>query len=250
MNQWMRALLIGGVVAMGLAPIVLLIVYVPLSRRPAGEEVPREERLAVLKRAVAAIVVIGVIATGVFFWLDRGAPDPGVAAPGIGGTSGGMPGAGGADMGEMPGMDGESGGFTSQTSVPSLPIKLAGLDKVAELTGDAALQQIETMHPNEFPLTGAVVGTYEGKGTRAMMWIAVNPSEGMAPAMAAQMADAIGGEETPFSEPVEIEPGIWKSEGMQQVHYFFAEGNGVWWLSVDPSVAEQALRQALDAARG
>lgn len=250
MNDWMRALLIGGVVAMGLAPIVLLIVYVPLARRPAGEEVSRDERMAVLRRAVVAIAVIGGLATGAFFWLDRGAPDPGVTAPGIGGTSGGMPGAGGAEMGEMPGVGGQPGGFTSQTSVPSLPGKLAGLGKVDEVTGDAALQQIETMHPSEFPLTGAVVGTYEGKQGNATLWIAVNPSDAMAPAMAEQMADAIGGGDTPFSEPVEIDPGVWMSEGMGQVHYFFAAGNGVWWLSVDPPLAREALQQALDASKG
>lgn len=241
MNDWMRALLIGGVVGMGLAPIVLLVIYLPYSRRPAGEEVSSEERMAVVKRAAIAIGVIVIASTGVFMWLDRGAPDPGVAAPGIGGTSGGMPGAGGTQM--------DGGGFTSETSVPSLPAKIAGLDMVSELTGDAALQQIATMHPSEFPVTGAVVGDYQGKDGKATMWVAVNPSDAMAPAMADQMATAIGGGQTPFSQPVETQPGVWMSEGLGQVHYFFAAGNGVWWLSVDPPLAKGALQQALAASK-
>ncbi|MCJ7832692.1 MAG: hypothetical protein MUP92_04510 [Actinobacteria bacterium] len=241
MNDWMRALLIGGIVGMGLAPIVLLVVYIPYSRRPADEEVSPEERMAVLKRAAIAIFIIVGVAAGVFLWLDRGAPDPNATAPGIGGTSGGMPGAGGTQM--------DDGGFTSQTSVPSLPDRIAGLDKVSELTGDAALQQVATMHPSEFPLTGAIVGNYQGKGGKATMWVAVNPSDAMAPAMAEQMATAIGGGETPFTEPIQVQPGVYESEGLGQMHYFFAAGNGVWWLSVDPPLAEKALQQALAASK-
>jgi len=67
--------------------------------------------------------------------------------------------------------------------------------------------------------------------------------------MAAQMAEAIGGGQTPFTEPVEMQPGVWMSEGLGQVHYFFAAGNGVWWISVDPALGDDALQQALVASK-
>jgi len=62
------------------------------------------------------------------------------------------------------------------------------------------------------------------------------------------MAQAIAGGNTPFGAPQQLDGGIWKLEGLGQVHYFFSAGNSVWWVSADPALAEKSFGQVLTAA--
>ena len=67
-------------------------------------------------------------------------------------------------------------------------------------------------------------------------------------AMSDQMAQAIAAGDSPFGTPQQMADGVWKLEGMGQVHLFFNAGTGVWWVSADPSLADKSLDQVRAAA--
>lgn len=238
MSDLSRALLIGGIIGIGLSPIILAFAWLPMRRRAASDEITQKERMAVLRNVAIGVGVVVLIATAGFYWLSKTADE---GDGGMGGMAGGM--SGGMPAGGMP------GGFTSQTAMPSVPESLAGVPLVESLTGDDALAQVDSMHSSDFPVSGAVVGFYRDKDHESTVWVAVTPAEQMAPAMSADMAEAIASGDTPFGEPESVGDGAWRVEGLGQVHYFFPAGASVWWLSVDEPLVERSLAQVRAAAQ-
>lgn len=231
MSDWASAMLIGGIVAVGMSPIILIFAWLPMRRKSAGDEVTPQQRMAVLRNTAIALILVAVIAASGFMILRKSAPPADTTMESAG----------------MPGM-GSGGGTASHTSVPQIPGKLAGLPLAETLTGQDALRQIDSMHPSQFPVSDAVVGYYKGMGHEATIWVAVTPAESMGPAMSQAMASAISGGNTPFGEPQQMGGGVWRMEGMGQVHYFFPSGGSVWWLSADGPLADRSLEQTRAAA--
>jgi hypothetical protein len=240
MSDFSRALLIGGIVGLGLSPFILAIAWLPMRRRSADEEVSPEQRKAVLRNVIVGVVVVVAVAAGGFWFLEKHSTEGNTTGAMSGGMPGGAPGIGGPNM--------SGGGSMPQMAMPQLPQSLAGVPLVDTLTGDDALQQVDSMHPSEFPLSGATVGYYKNADHESTMWVAMTPSEQMGPAMSASMADAIGNNDTPFGTPQQMDGGVWKLEGLGQVHYFFPAGASVWWISADKDVAAKSLAQAQQAA--
>lgn len=237
MPQWLTALLVGGIVGVGLAPIVLAFAWLPMRRKAADEEVTQQQRMQILRNTGLALLAI-IIAVAVAFTMLRREPTNDATAGSIDGMLAanmpdGMPDA------NMPG--------SSSTDV-ALPSRLAGLPLSDELTGAQAVQQVASMHPSEIPVATAVVGSYKGDGHEATVWAAFTSAPEMAGAMSDQMSQAIATGNTPFGKPQQMADGVWKLEGMGQVHYFFHAGTGVWWVSADPSLAERSLDQVRTAA--
>lgn len=218
MGDWLTAMLVGGIVGLGVAPLILVFAWLPMRRKSEGDEVTVAHRMAILRNTALAIVAVVIITSVGFMVLKKDAP---------------------ADTG-MPGM--------AMPSAPHVPYELAGVPLVQTLTGDQALQQIASIHQSDISVVDAVIGYYKGGGHEATVWASVTPAAEMARLMDQQMAEAIGGGNTPFSAPEQISGGVWKVEGMGQVHYFFAAGNGVWWVSADPRLAERSLAQTEAAA--
>jgi hypothetical protein len=234
MPQWLTALLVGGIVAVGLAPFVLAFAWLPMRRKAVDEEVTREQRLAILRNTGLAMLGI-VLIVAVAFTVLRKEPATGSATGSAAGMPGGMPG----------GMPAQGQG---QASVPDLPPRLAGVPLAETLTADQALQQVTAFLPSQFPLSGAVVGNYKNGDHESQIWVASTDADAMASAMAEQMAAAIAGGDTPFGMPQQMGGGVWKLQGFGQTQYFFASGNQVWWVSADPSLAEKSLGQVRAAA--
>jgi hypothetical protein len=195
-----------------------------MRRKAADEEVTKQQRLAILRNTSLALLAI-VLVVAVAFTILRKEPATGSVTGSAAGMPGGMP-AGGT------------------TSVPDLPLKLAGVPLEETLTADQAMQQVTAFLPSQFPLSGAVVGNYKNGDHESQVWVAATDADAMASAMAEQIAAAIAGGNTPFGTPQQMDGGIWKLQGFGQIQYFFASGNQVWWVSADPSLAGRSLVQA------
>jgi hypothetical protein len=131
-------------------------------------------------------------------------------------------------------------------SLEALPASIAGYALSSQLTGLEAVSEISNLHLTGFQVDWAEVGWY-GDGQVAA-WVSRGPADGPSAArLVDRMAARIGKGDTPFSTPEEVAglQGVWTTEGADQVHYFFAIGDTVWWLSADPGLGESALTEVL-----
>jgi pilus assembly protein TadC len=89
-SNWLTAILVGGIVAMFVSPFILLVAWLPMRRKAAGEEVSRRERMAVLRNAgIALLAVVVVVAAGFLLLRKDAPPAPPPTPPGMsGGTAG------------------------------------------------------------------------------------------------------------------------------------------------------------------
>jgi hypothetical protein len=129
-----------------------------------------------------------------------------------------------------------------------LPPSIAGLPLAEELSGAGAAQNIAELHRQQFPLSGAAVGTYRDAGASATLWVSASPLPLLAAQMVGAMEKAIGRGASPFV-PVEVRQDggrpVHALTGMGQHHFYFRSGNLVVWLAADERVAEAALAGAL-----
>jgi hypothetical protein len=131
-------------------------------------------------------------------------------------------------------------------SLEALPPSIAGYALSSQLTGPEAVSEISNLHLTGFQVDWAEVGWY-GDGQVAS-WASRGAADGArATKLVDRMAARIGEGDTPFSTPEEVAglQGVWATEGAGQVHYFFAAGDTVWWLSADPGLGESALTEVL-----
>jgi hypothetical protein len=131
--------------------------------------------------------------------------------------------------------------------IPHVPGAVAGMTLVEQQTGDAALRAVERLHGLSFDMTAATVARYAGTAGRAELWIAEFGHADEAAERATKMADRIAEGGSPF-QPPHLQAGVWATEGLGQIHYFFARGSGVWWLSADHAAGDQALAEVLTHA--
>jgi hypothetical protein len=130
----------------------------------------------------------------------------------------------------------------------ALPSSIAGLSLVEELSGAGAAQNIAELHRQQFPLSGAAVGSYRDAEASATVWVSASPLPLLAAQMVGAMEAAIARGTSPFV-PVEVRQAgdrpIHALTGMGQEHYYFRAGNLVVWLAADEPVAEAALAGVL-----
>lgn len=137
---------------------------------------------------------------------------------------------------------------TIQPAVVPLPEQLVGLPQSTKITGTQATQEFDMLHNQHFPLTSGAVGIYGDQ--RATLWIGGAPFNFMATDMITAMHDKISDGGSPFTPKGEFKDGkrtIYALEGMGQNHYYFQSKNLVIWLAVEPSIADEALKQTLEA---
>lgn len=224
-------------VAIGLivaSPILVFTAWLFRGRgSPAEGDAPLEAveseragtRRPALTGSVVAVVAAVLLGTA---WYLSGASGDGSGA-GNATTAAGMQMSGAA----MPGMGDASGA--------SLPPTLSGLPMTGSATGSEALRQVAQIHAGNFPIASAAIATY-GDGT-VQVWVATAGEGTTAARLTARMADTISAGGSPFSPPRPLmeEPAVWETRGMGQVHYFWAQGDQVWWVSADRSFAPEAL---------
>jgi hypothetical protein len=137
-------------------------------------------------------------------------------------------------------------GLTERSS-STLPPTVAGLALTSQVTGQEAVDQIESLHISDVPVTWAEVGSYADG--QASVWASRGPADGPSAAkLVERMAARIdeGGSGFGAPKPVEWASGVWRTTGFDQDHYFFAGPDyTVWWLSVEPSLGQAALTDLL-----
>jgi len=129
-----------------------------------------------------------------------------------------------------------------------LPERIAGLSITDRMTGVQAAENFVKLHNQEFLITSGVIGFYGNQ--QAIIWAAGTPFEFMAASMVNSMRDRIAEGNSPFTPMNEYQIGgrtVYVLEGMGQDHFYFQSKNLIVWLAADPSIADEALEQTLEA---
>ncbi len=232
MHEGGVTLFLVAVAVIGLAPVALVVVYLARKAseaRRGDEQAPEDvERQRVLRTLAIGLGGVAVLAAVIAWYLGSSTP----AVPAREAT------------GSMPGMAMDA----SAAAARMLPPTLAGMPVSVDLTGTQAEQQVAKLHDADFPMRAAEIGQYGGG--RATVWMSEAPDATSAATQVERMAERIAGGGSPFDppEPLPDVQGVWVTRGMGQVHYFFARGSGVWWLSADRHLARRALSEILEVA--
>lgn len=139
-------------------------------------------------------------------------------------------------------------GLVSHPATIPLPDEIAGLQINDHKSGARAAAEFEKLHGKQFPLTSGAIGIYGDN--QITLWVAGTPFDFMAAAMVAAMRDKISEGNSPFTPLEENRDGgrtIYALEGMGQKHFYFQSKNLIIWLAADPSIADEALQQTLEA---
>jgi len=130
----------------------------------------------------------------------------------------------------------------------TLPERIAGLPMTDRMTGAKAAENFIGLHNQKFILTAGAIGFYGGN--QATIWVAGAPFNFMAAGMVNSMRDKISEGNSPFTPTNEYLFGgrtVYELEGMGQRHFYFQFNNLIVWLAVDPSIADEAIEQILEA---
>lgn len=139
-------------------------------------------------------------------------------------------------------------GLVNHPAAVPLPDQVANLQMTEYITGARAAAQFENLHNKQFPLTSGAIGIYGD--TQITLWVAGAPLNLLAARMVEAMEDKISQGNSPFSPIDQYADGnrtIYELEGMGQKHFYFQSNNLVIWLAADPSIADEALKQTLEA---
>jgi len=141
--------------------------------------------------------------------------------------------------------------FSSLVDHPAavpLPDQIAGLQMTDYTTGAQAAAQFEDLHNKQFPLTSGAIGIYGDH--EITLWAAGTPLNFMTARMVNAMEEKIAKRNSPFTPLEQLAQGprtIYVLEGMGQKHFYFQSKNLIIWLAADPSIADEALEQTLEA---
>jgi hypothetical protein len=129
----------------------------------------------------------------------------------------------------------------------SLPPALGGMPIQGAIYAAEAVETIDRMHANSFPLSSGAVGVY-GPFNEAVLYISGAPTEGLAQRMIVEMTERIAEHETPYTPTgEEIINGtlVYILEGHGQQHFYFQAGSLLIWLAADEWLADQALMDSV-----
>jgi hypothetical protein len=136
---------------------------------------------------------------------------------------------------------------TSAFGDDALPQSIGSLSLEQLQSGEEARQEIDRLHGKQITFRRGYIGTY-GNG-RAKLWVSEYDSEGEAAEgigkMAQRMQTRKEGNFWHFREISIQGVAVYFVVGMGQAHYFFQKGRKVIWLAVDPSLAREAIRDAI-----
>ncbi|RIK32562.1 MAG: hypothetical protein DCC56_01760 [Anaerolineae bacterium] len=130
----------------------------------------------------------------------------------------------------------------------TLPERIAGLSLTDQMTGAEAAENFINLHNQRFPITSGAIGFYGGNQTT--IWAAGVPFNFMVAGMVNSMRDKISEGKSPFTPTNEyLFAGrtVYELEGMGQRHFYFQSNNLIVWLAADPSIADEAIEQILEA---
>ncbi|MBU2600939.1 MAG: hypothetical protein KKA32_02055 [Actinobacteria bacterium] len=155
---------------------------------------------------------------------------------------------------------GSEGGASARTisNDEMVPPTLGGLPLADLAKGDEARAQVEQLHGKSLGagLEAAWTATYgsvSGSGMAdATLWISRAARAEDARTLFERMTDRISEGNSPFEG---LRPMRWDDvegyalDGMGQKHYYFLVGSDLYWIAVDPAVAEAVVAELLGNAR-
>lgn len=138
--------------------------------------------------------------------------------------------------------------LVSRPAALSLPERIAGLSLTDRMTGAEAAGNFINLHDKKFLLTSGAIGFYGDH--QATIWVAGAPLNFMAASMIDSMRDRISEGNSPFTPLDEFKMGgrtIYVLQGMGQAHFYYQSNNLIIWLAADPSIADEAIEDTLEA---
>ena len=116
-------------------------------------------------------------------------------------------------------------------------------------SGEEARREIDRLHGKKISFLRGYIGTYVTESGRGHLWVSEHSSEREATEAIEKMALGMQqGKQQQFwhfrKMMIEQRP-VYLAVGMGQAHYFFQNGAKVIWLAVDPSLAKEAVRDAV-----
>lgn len=136
----------------------------------------------------------------------------------------------------------------SHPTAISLPDQIAGLRIVDYKAGAQAVTDFTNLHGKQFPIATSAIGVYGDD--QITVWAAGAPFDFIASRMVDAMREGIAEGNSPFTPIEQFDQGkrtIYALEGMGQKHFYFQSENLIIWLAAEPSIADEALQQILEA---
>jgi hypothetical protein len=126
------------------------------------------------------------------------------------------------------------------------PATLVDLPLSRQITGQAALDDIERLHSTNIPMVDGAIAYYDNG--QAVLWISSTWLPSMAARQVEAMTDRIAKGRSPFT-PVGTRQAdeliIYELIGLGQTHYYFQLERQVVWLAVSSHLAEQSLTELI-----
>jgi hypothetical protein len=134
----------------------------------------------------------------------------------------------------------------NQGRVTTTPSSLANLPLSRQVTGRAAVTNIEQLHQTSFPMVDGAVAYYDDG--QAVLWIFSTWLPFMAVRQVEAMTERIAEGRSPFTPAGTRQVNgitVYELTGMGQTHYYFQLDRQVVWLAVSPHLAEQSLTELI-----
>ena len=135
----------------------------------------------------------------------------------------------------------------NSTDIP-LPQSIGSMRLEKVQSGEEARREIDRLHGKQISFLRGYIGTYVAENGKGQLWVSEHSSDREATESIEKMAHGMKQGKKQFwhfrKMMVEQRP-VYLAIGMGQAHYFFQNGTKVIWLSVDPSLAKEAIRDAV-----
>lgn len=124
-----------------------------------------------------------------------------------------------------------------------LPESVGDLHRIQLITGAEAQVEVDKLHGKALPAEASVIGRYARASSTAQarpaeVWISRVESESEARRQTGLMVHKMfDNPRSPFSNPGRIDHagvGVYRFEGMAQVHLIWYRADRVYWVSADP----------------
>lgn len=143
-------------------------------------------------------------------------------------------------------------GLVVPASALEVPRELAGLPLAHSQQGAEARAEIERLHGKRIPVADGYVAHYGTQPPVAMLYVSRARDEKMARQQVERMTTRIRASNGPFThlrESTRFGMTVYSTLGQGQVHYYFRRGAMVVWVAADPTIAQQALADAVQKLR-
>jgi hypothetical protein len=118
-----------------------------------------------------------------------------------------------------------------------------------KLTGDEAKKFVDQLHFNEVAPQKNEIGFYESPAGKLIIYITYYDEDVKSQSEYEKMINKISPDNSVFYDPSIIrinQKDIYRCYGMGQVHYVFASGKELYWVSVDPQFGEKFIAEYLN----